>query len=87
MTKVIQCPNCAVMAAFRKAIIDSKSKRPLPPEIRFCNRCNGSGRVLDDRDKNKREKKRRKDMSGEEWDAEERAMEWDRYITFERIIE
>ncbi len=80
----MNCPNCAAMEAFRKAIIDSKLKRPLPSENRSCKRCNGSGKVLDDRDKFKREKKRRKDMSGDEWDAEERAREWDHYITFER---
>lgn len=85
MTKLRNCPDCAVMKAFREAVIQQKGWRAAP-EIEFCKKCKGSGKVLDDRDKHKRYGKRKKDMSGDEWDAEERAREWDHYITFERPL-
>ena len=75
MTRLITCPDCAAKAAFNQALLKANKTNNHFHQA-YCNRCRGSGKIRDDRDKNRRFEKRRKDMSGEEWT--EADAYWDR---------
>jgi hypothetical protein len=75
MKKTKPCGLCAVNTALKKAVTQKgwAWREPIGP----CRACKGAG-IVEAYDRPL--PKRRKDITGDEWLAEDRKAEWDEYI-------